>query len=1039
MTDKPTGIVTFLFTDIEGSTRLSQEYPDTLQSALDIHHAILKNAVESNNGYVFEIVGDAFCCAFQNAADAVRASVTTQLELANHKWNDAVIKIRIGIHSGSAEWSNDQYTGYITLARVARVMSSAYGEQIIISSSTYELVKDKFDSVKELNITFRDLGERRLKDVINPIRLYQIIFPGLQEEFPPLKTLDARPNNLPAQLTSFIGREDLLQKLKNLFRQTRLLTLIGSGGSGKTRLAMQTAADIIDEFSNGVFITEIASVTDGALVVQTLLNSLGVKEEPGRTSDETLNSYLKDKEMLIIMDNCEHLINECAKLAEMLLSNCAKLKIIATSREALNCSGEQAFRVPSLSIPDTSVGNTPENIIQYESVCLFLERALSVNQNFKITKENAHALAKICKRLDGIPLAIELAAVRTKILSVEKIYDRLDDRFNLLTGGRRTSLPRQQTLKALIDWSYDLLPEKEKILWSRLSAFTDGWTLESAEEICSDDKISNSEIFDLLITLVEKSIILYDEVKERYRILETIKQYGEVKLNELKETDEILSKHLHYFMELSETAESKLEGSETLNWLERLESEHGNLQSAIAWSVKSGNREEGERLAGALGNFWIIRGYYSTGRLLLESILKNIQEISKPVLGKILLRAGGLSRLQGDTEVAKKFYEESLELSREQNNKKSIIECLNDLGIIENNQGNYEQAKKFCEESLALRRELGDKIGISRSLNNFGLVEFNLGNYEQAQKFFKESISIKRDLGDKRGISNTLSNMGNIAINQGDYEGAQKFLEESLTIRRELGDKNGIAGSLNSLGFMSYNQGKYENARRFYEDSLSLRRELGDKSGIAVSIHNLALLFYNNENYEEAQRLNEESLALRKELGDKLGIAESLNNLGNVFSNQEKYEQAAKFFEESHAIFIKLQEKQGISKSLKNLGNLSYYMKNHDIARKYFSESLDLSRELGDKSGIAESLIGFAGILCENNNLSDSVKLLTAAESALKNIGVVLEIDKQNLKDKIISDLHGKLSDEEFTNYFNEGKKMTLDEAVDLAVLNDQS
>jgi len=1034
MFNKPTGTVTFLFTDIEGSTRLSQEYPDMLQSALDIHNTILRKAVESNNGYVFEIVGDAFCCAFQNAEDAVKASVIAQIDLAEQKWEDAEIKIRIGIHSGSAEWIDERYTGYITLARVARVMSSAYGEQIVISNSTYELVKDKFDSVKQMNVTFRDLGERRLKDVINPIRLYQIIFPGLREEFPPLKTLDARPNNLPAQLTSFIGREEVLQTVKNLLRQSHLLTLIGSGGSGKTRLAMQAAADIIDDFSNGVFITEIASVTDGALVVETVLNSLGVKEVPGCTSDETLTSYLKDKEMLIILDNCEHLINECANLAEMLLRNCAKLKIIATSREALNCAGEQTYRVPSLSLPDASANNTPENIIQYESVCLFLERALSVNQNFKITKENILPLVKICKRLDGIPLALELAAVRTKILSVEKIYDRLDDRFNLLTGGRRTSLPRQQTLKALIDWSYDLLPEKEKILWGRLSVFTDGWTLESAEEICSDEKISYQEIFDLLITLVEKSIILYDEVKERYRILETIKQYGEVKLKESNESEQILSKHLHYFMELSETAESGLNGSGTLEWLEKLESEHGNLQSAIAWSVKNGNREEGQRLAGALGNFWIIRGHYSTGRLLLENILKDIHEISKPVLGKILLRAGGLSRLQGDTEKAKNYYEESLALSREQDNKQRIIECLNDLGIIENNQGNYEQAKKFCEESLALRREAGDKIGISRSLNNFGLIEFNLGNYEQAQKFFKESISIKRELGDKRGISNTLSNMGNIAVIQGDYKGARSFLEESLLLRRELGDKNGIAGSLNSLGLLSYNQGNYDQANNFFEESLTLRRELGDKSGIAVSIHNLGLLEYNKGNNELAQKLNEESLALRKELGDKLGIAESLNNLGNVFSNQEKFEQAAKFFEESLELFKKLHEKQGISKSLKNLGILSFNLKNHELALKYFSESLELSREMGDKSDIAESLIGFAGILCENNNLTCSVKLLGAAETALKNIGVVLEIDKQNLKEKIINEVRGKISDEEFEKYIEEGKSLSIEEAVRLTV-----
>ncbi|MEO6695802.1 MAG: adenylate/guanylate cyclase domain-containing protein, partial [Ignavibacteria bacterium] len=340
----PSGDITFLFTDIEGSTKLAQDFPETLEAALEIHHSILQNAVDANNGFVFEIVGDAFCCAFENAYDAVKAAVDTQIKLANEKWNDAVIKVRIGIHSGNAEWNEKNYMGYITLARSARVMSSAYGEQIIISNDTYETLSKKFQNEKNninlkasktnsdlakdlisLNlrnlevISFRDLGERRLKDVIQPIRLFQIVYPGLRADFPPLKTLDARPNNLPVQLSSFVGRQEVMKEVKNYLGQSRLLTIIGSGGGGKTRLALQAGADMIDDFSNGVFIAEFASVSDPAFLIKNLLDSMEVNEEAGKSLENTMYDYLKDKEILLIMDNCEHLINECANLAEMLL------------------------------------------------------------------------------------------------------------------------------------------------------------------------------------------------------------------------------------------------------------------------------------------------------------------------------------------------------------------------------------------------------------------------------------------------------------------------------------------------------------------------------------------------------------------------------------------------------------------------------------------------------------------------------------------------------------------------------------------------
>ncbi|MBK7160300.1 MAG: adenylate/guanylate cyclase domain-containing protein [Ignavibacteria bacterium] len=377
---KPTGIVTFLFTDIEGSTKLAQEFHETLPAALEKHHSILTEAVESNNGFVFKIIGDAFCCAFQNTEHAVKAAVDAQIKLNSEEWKDAVIKVRMGIHIGNAEWNGTDYMGYITLARSSRVMSAANGGQILISDKAYEVVnKNIYDTNQEIRIghgiiSFRDLGERRLKDLIQPVKLYQVISDNLPSDFPPLKTLDARPNNLPIQLSSFIGREKEMKIAKNLLKQSPLLTLIGTGGAGKTRLALQTAADLIDDFTNGVWFVDLAAINDKYLLPQVFLTSLGIAEAAAITPEDTLKEYLADKNVLIILDNCEHLIHNCAELTEKLLSSCSGLKIIATSREALNCSGEQTYSIPPLTNPDLNSKVSPEQLIQYESVRLFIER-----------------------------------------------------------------------------------------------------------------------------------------------------------------------------------------------------------------------------------------------------------------------------------------------------------------------------------------------------------------------------------------------------------------------------------------------------------------------------------------------------------------------------------------------------------------------------------------------------------------------------------------------------------------------------------------
>lgn len=938
---EPTGNVTFLFTDIEGSTMLSQQFAGSYPDALEKHNSILNNAVKSYSGFVFKTVGDAFCCAFQNADDAVNAACDIQKLLINENWNEVVIKVRIGIHSGNAEWNGEDYMGYITLARVSRVMSAANGGQIIISDKAYEL----YGNTKQLNsdkIKFRDLGERKLKDVIQPIKLFQIISSGLREDFPPLKTLDARPNNLPVQLTNFIGREESMKSAKELLNQTRLLTMLGSGGIGKSRLALQVGADMIDEFANGVFIAELAPVNDPDFILQTLMNSFGFKDESGKTAEEILKDHLKDKELLLILDNCEHLIKECAVTVEMLLSNSTNLKIITTSRESLNCSGEKIFSVPSLSLPDVSVNNTPLQLSQYESVRLFIERAISVKMEFRVNNENAPALAEICSRLDGIPLAIELAAARIKVLSVEKISERLINRFSLLTGGKRTALPRQQTLKAMIDWSYDLLSEKEKILWERLSVFTGGWTLESAEEICSDEKINVTEILDLLNALTEKSIIIYDIEMERYRILETLKQYGEEKLRDSGGKDVILLKHLTYFLEFAETAGPKLYSKEINLWLKKLEQDHGNFQSAIKWSLSADETDKGARLATALGNFWDSRGYYSLGRQILE---------------RFLIYTRGL-------------------------NKSLSVNIIRFAGILSAGQSDYEQARKYFEECLLLTRELGEKKVIAMSLNQLGGTNYFLGEFEQAQKYYEESLLLYRELGEKDGLAACLHNFGNTLGSLGKYEQGQKYLEESLSLRLEIEDKRGMASCLMSLGLIAYNQSNsnYLNAIKFYKECIAISREIGLKPELAITLYNTGdCIESNDENYEHASEYFEESLSIFREMDHRIGIASSLNGLGNIAFRRSDFEQAKILYEEALTLFRNNGHKTGIANSLYGLGNAAFLMSEFTDAKKYFEDCLELRRETGNKKSIAEALRSIGNVLSELGNHKQAQKFYKEA------------------------------------------------------------
>ena len=991
---KPTGNVTFLFTDIEGSTRLSQEFPEKLHAALEIHNQILKEALESYKGFIFEITGDAFCCAFENAEDAVKAAVEIQIRLSKVKWEEARISVRIGIHSGEAEWGINKYMGYITLARTARVMSSAYGDQIIISKYTYNLVSDKFESLDQRKISFRDLGERRLKDVNQPVRLYQVISDGLREEFPPLKTLDARPNNLPVQLTSFIGRENEMKAIKDLLNNTHLLTLTGSGGAGKSRLALQIAADVIDDFVNGVWFIELAAVSKPEFLIQEILNVFDLKEESVNNPEKILKDFLRDKEILIILDNCEHLVEECAILAENLLIDNHKLKIIATSREALRCHGEHTHRVRSMDVPFPEEDITPQELIQFESARLFIERALSVDPTFRVTHANAFALAMICYRLDGIPLAIELAAARVKVLTVEKIQERLNDRFNLLTSGKRTALPRQKTLRALIDWSYDLLSEEEKFLWMRLSVFTGGWTLDAAEKICSDENLHKDKILELLEQLAEKSIIIFNKENERYTVLESIKQYGEEKLSLSNEKDRLYIKHIEYFKTLAVSAEPKIEGKETNLWLEKLDADHCNLESAIHRSVTYKMYEKGAELGGALSKFWDIRGHYSAGRELLNLLPEN--EISKLSLGKVIFSKGLLTMKTGQ----------------------------------------FKEASRFFKKSLNLFHDIKDKTGIAQSLYRSGQVALETGDYENANKYFKKSLESGNDNELNILAAHSLIGLGTVEFYKGNFEESRKFYEEALELYRKEEDKRGIAFSLYGLGQLFLYIDKKNEALNYYEESHELFTGTGDKRGIALSLYGMGIVSLSLKNFKKAQRFFERCLALSYETGVRMHVARSHFGLGDVSFAQDKFIQARRYYKEGLKLSEEMGDKIGNAYSLQQLANIELKQRNFDKAYGYFEESMIMNRETGNTIGMTESLVGIIKVLLEKNEFVLATKLSGSVMQSLDSSGRVLGKIEQELLSQINIKLKKEFSEDNYEKYLKEGMNMSLEEASKMIIDN---
>ena len=1000
MNNHPTGTVTFLFTDIEGSTKLAQQYPESMPDLLARHNEILNQAIESHNGFVFQVVGDSYAVSFHNANDALKAAIQAQRNFHNESWDPAAIKVRMGIHTGAArletEPKENAYSGYATIALAQRIMSAGHGGQILLSQTTYDLIRDQLPE----NALLMDMGERSLKDIFRLEHLYQFNTPDLPADFPPLKTLERYKNNLPTQLTTFIGREKEIIEIKQALAEHHLVTLTGSGGAGKTRLSLQVASELLDQFPSGTWFVELAPITDPDLIPQVILTAADMQTQQGRSPLDSLTDFLREKTSLLVLDNCEHLIEACAKLADILLNAAPNLKILASSREALGVKGEQAWHVPSLSIPDLKHLPAAEGLSQYEAVRLFIDRAMLAQPHFTVTDENANAVAQICSRLDGIPLAIELAAARVKVLKAEQIAERLNDRFRLLTGGSRTALPRQQTLRALIDWSYDLLSENEKLLLRRLAVFMGGCTLEAAEQVCSDGQLHVEDVLDLLIHLVDKSLVVVDEQPGhlRYRMLETVRQYAREKLLGSGEGERLHTQHLAYFLKFAEEAEPYLFRGEQIEWLNWLEQDYDNIRAALGCAIENEQDDPpdaGLRLSNALWYFWYLRGYLLERREWLRRALEKPTQAPRTVARA---RALGLA------------------------------------GFFAVWQYDQKEAVSLLEESITLCQELNDKPGLAfATFRKGGLFLMGSKEVSTANLLITESLELYRQVDDKWGIAWALYGLGEYALfNVYDHPTAQQYLEESLKLSRETGDRHRISIALDRLGILALNQGNLSAAWECFYESLILGRALSDKEGMEESLLSLVNVAYGQGNYQQAEKLLEEMIAIAKDLGDKGGFASAQFLLGRVARFQGDFEQAQKLHSESLTYWREVDF--NTPGSLWCLGELARLQNNYTEARSFCVEGLVKANEINDRENIAHLFEESAALGAAQGQAKRSATLFGAAEALRAAIQVVLFPVERVEVEKNITAARAQLSEDEFKQAWAEGKAMTMEEAIKFAL-----
>jgi predicted ATPase/class 3 adenylate cyclase len=887
----PNEIATILLTDIEHSTRLWELYPAAMPAALKRHDELAAAHIAGAGGKLLKErgEGDSLFAVFSRAADAVDAAIHLQQALLQEFWEAPVsgtsdrggqenpqdkvdsaalsklsLRVRIALHTGKVHLRDGDYYGP-TVNRCARIRAAAHGGQVLLSQSTAERVQDRLPDAA----TLVDLGSHRLRDLEQPERIYQLSYIGWPNRFPPLITLQSFTNNLPLQLTSFIGREAEIMEAREALNRTRLLTLTGSGGCGKTRLALQLAAELLEDYPDGVWLVELAALTAPEHVAKAIAATLRLQEQPDVDPISSLSEHLLKKKLLLVIDNCEHILEAAAQTVFALLRVCPDLKLLVTSRARLNINGENAWPVPTFPVPMANEKLAVGEALQIASVRLFAERGTAASPRFVLTDRNLPAVARICRRLDGIPLAIELAAARISVLTPEQIAKRLETSFRILTSGDKTVLERHQTLDAMIGWSYDLLSPHEQQLLRRLVVFAGGWTLEAAEQTCCGDGIEEEDVLELLSHLVDASLVIAEEREDslRYRLLETVRQYGREKLEAAGESETAANRHLDYFLRLAEEAEPQLTGPDQREWLDRLDADHDNLRAALRWAV---DPELRLRLAASLWRYWGACGHIIEGKVWLEGGLQNSHRVSDAVRAKALNGAGVLASRQHDFATAEAWLNQSLALREAQRDDYGVAEALNNLGNVCRLRQDWAHARTLYERSLEIRERVHDDWGLATSLSNLGVVLAELREVDAALELTRRSLVIYRNVGDMANIASSLINLGVLALNARDYKTALPLFEEAAAKSRAANNVWGLAIALNNLGRVHYFLENYLESTAFYLEGLAIRAKTDDMHGIGVLIAGIASVALKQNENERAACLFGASQAIIDQLGQEL-------------------------------------------------------------------------------------------------------------------------------------------------------------------------
>ncbi|HVE77079.1 MAG TPA: adenylate/guanylate cyclase domain-containing protein [Actinomycetota bacterium] len=1066
----PGGTVTLLLTDIEGSTSLWEQAPAEMATAVRRHHEILHEAIENFGGHrpADQGEGDSIFAGFPTASSAMSAILEAQIAIVKEPWpTPRPLRVRAALHTGEVELRDGRNYFGSTVNKTARLRALAHGGQVLVSQVTRDLTKEPPQGSHYI-----ELGLHRLKDLSHPEHVYQLSHPALASEFPTIKSVDAVPNNLPVQLTSLVGREDEATHVQQMLHRSRLITLTGAAGCGKTRLSLHIAAENLDDYPDGIWFVDLAPISDPDLVAQAVADALGLQssvldsEASSRNQEITELStrvihFIGSKTTLMILDNCEHLIDASARLAGELLRSCVNLKIVATTREPLGVPGEATYRVPSLSSPDPDHLPPIDEVLGFDAVHLFVERAVLSTGDFTLTPQNAGAVVQICRRLDGIPLAIELAAALVSALTPQQIADRLDDQFRLLTGGSRTSLERQQTLRAAVDWSYKLLSEQERTLLRRLAIFHGGFTLESAEKVASGGGIEEGDVIGLVAQLVSKSLVQRETGggDGRYRLLETIRQFSREKLLETDEVEDSLRKHRDFFLEFAEKAQQEMDGPNVGLGMENLAAEFDNLRAALAWSAGEDDQKVVFRFGWALSRFWVARGYAREGyEVLKEALMKDTEP--SPERMKWLAATTHIVIIGKSASEARGLADQLMHHAELFDDDWGRARAYLASGLLGSTESQVARGHKELEQAEKLAEKVGDSFTFTFAPLYRSLLAAGEGDDSGQARFLETALNRARASNQKLLLGRILGSMVEKAMETADWKAFNEFAKEGLSVAQDAGDKMSVwmysaalspevgahdpqwanavaavkeAGNpslLYTLGRVAMGREAYAEAKAIWDDVIQVAREQ-KLPGLPRLLNQVAWATLIAGDLEEARKYLEECIPLARKGDVKILIGPALHSYGEVLRVAGDLEAARQVLDEAESRSRDSGQNYAVSDAVMSLGDVDREEGSREQAAARYLEAGLMRTAMGIAVGIPPVLERLAGLALDLRLIEQGVRLAASADASRKSQRSHIEPVYLKAYERDLEGLREAAGDQ-WSKWWEEGASSSGSEALDL-------